>query len=305
MATFSIKLVFLWCMCINQIAAKSKFINTSLCIANRENRDECESFEMTNSIIYLFTDIPRKSNVVNVYLTSGNHFLTQDFDFHREKRIVLQGISVAKPSVIFCQNTAIGFSNMYQVEILISNVVFKNCGRETSIIWKFEERSIPIALYMFKRAYYTLENVTISHTGGVGLYSNGCREQIIKNCTFIDNRLGGAVMVLSEDSIHITETKFFNTSTMFGGLQILFDEKGQFDKVVTLSNSKFHQNLAPTGSHLLIHKKVGTRLINVTIENCTFTEAHGPGYAAMFRSLDEALGQRLVFRMIALVSTSL
>ena len=282
---FTILLFLLLCQVQNKVGDK-----VSYCITTKEKGAECQSLQVlnkTNETFERLSDLLQEGRLmymkVTIYLTSEDHSLDQDLTFDgkvHEARI--HGISTTKLSTIRCSDA--GGVQFTHAEITISNIIFSKCSKVRLINWNgIKRENISVALHL-NQTSYTLENVTISNTNGLGLYAYKCSKQIIRNCIFDNNKLGNIRMLLwhlHENvtskiiSIHIDNATICHASGVkeSGGLNIAIYPK--YNCSVTINNSIFQSN---KWRHLYVEVREENEQPNsISIINSTFSDlAHDP-----------------------------
>ena len=163
--------------------AKALCSNATICITNGdEGESQCQQ---NHQIFHTLSDLTinqTSCETVHIYLTSGTHILSSNLDFNNSvQETVICGASQGPPSIIECQGeTGIGFSENTSVRMEL--VVLLHCNRTRD-----KYQTLQAALF-FMNAQYTLSGVTVKNTEGWGVYAEDCWEQIIFNCTFINNK---------------------------------------------------------------------------------------------------------------------
>ena len=205
---------------------------------------------------------------LHVYLSSGIHSLTTSLNFATRK-VEIEG---AWRSIVQCRNlSGVKFDDYNNRYLLIKNLIFKGCNRTIS----FAEQSIHAALY-FESITYTLINVTVTGSGGYGLFSYHCDIQVIENCTFDSNKIH-VTMVVSEkglSEVNVTNSKFTRASSTYG---VTIKAEDNHNKIkVTIENSHFTGN-----------KRGGLEMLevrNILIDNCSIRDNTGTGIAILKHS---------------------
>ena len=183
--------------------AKALCSNATICITNGdEGESQCQHHQQIFHTLSELTINQTSCESVHIYLTSGTHILSRNLDFNNSvQETVIRGAYQGPPSIIECQGeTGIEFSENTSVKMELITLLHCNRTRKS-------EQRIQAALF-FKNAQYTLSGVTVKNTEGWGVYAEDCWEQIIFNCTFINNKgniaiRGTAPVVLVE----INDTK--------------------------------------------------------------------------------------------------
>ena len=187
--------------------AKALCSNATICITNGdEGESQCQHHH--HQIFHTLSDLTinqTSCETVHIYLTSGTHILSQNLDFNNSvQETVICGASQGPPSIIECQGeTGIEFSENTSVKMELITLLHCNRTRKSA-------QRLKAALY-FKNAQYTLSGVTVKNTEGWGVYAEDCWEQIIFNCTFINNKgniaIRGTTQVVL---VEINDTKIHN-----------------------------------------------------------------------------------------------
>ena len=160
--------------------AKALCSNATICITNGdEGESQCQQNLHTLSDL---TINQTSCETVHIYLTSGTHILSRNLDFNNSvQETVICGASQGPPSIIECQGeTGIEFSENTSVRMELVELL--HCNRTRNI-----HQTLQATLF-FKNSQYTLSGVTVKNTEGWGVYAEDCWEQIIFNCTFINNK---------------------------------------------------------------------------------------------------------------------
>ena len=163
--------------------AKALCSSETICITNGdEGESQCQQ---NHQIFHMLSDLTinqTSCGTVHIYLTSGTHILSRNLDFSNSvQETVICGASQGLPSIIECQGeTGIEFSENTSVRMELVELL--NCNRTRNI-----HRTLQATLF-FKNVQYTLSGVTVKNTEGWGVYAEDCWEQIIFNCTFINNK---------------------------------------------------------------------------------------------------------------------
>ena len=270
-------------------ASSSGQASCSLCVTTantNESRTECQLFNITGPNIRPLSDIGQKylgCKTVQLFFTSGTHTLNKSIDFPdaKKKNISMIGAAKGDPSVIDCiKNYGIKFSQQKRpysnkVFISISDLRFTHCKREMRTMGY--SRS-PVALY-FKYVSYTLRNVAVVNTSGYGLFADGCNQQVIVSCRFVNSTAG---------HIHITFRDYERTTDVFvsiskttlyagrstngsGGVSIRISDK-KVSCVITIAHCTFNANEGSNGSHMLV---TGENNPVIKVENSTFSNSLG------------------------------
>ena len=182
--------------------AKALCSNATICITNKNEGETLCQYQ--DQIFHTLSDLTinqTSGETVHIYLTSGTHILNRNLDFNNSvQETVICGASQGPPSIIECQGeTGIEFSEYSSVKIEL--VAMLHCSRTRNI------QQAPQAVLFFKNAQYTLSGVTVKNTEGWGVYAEDCWEQIIFNCTFINNKGNIAIRGTAPVVIEINDTK--------------------------------------------------------------------------------------------------
>ena len=129
-----------------------------ICIAN-ENEAECDIIRFVLHRLELVPEHIKPCGVaVDIQLTSGIHVLSKDLEFN--KSIILHGTLNRKKSFIICSGEfEVNFRGQ---PVYLKDVTFKNCSTASS------------ATLNFVYGAYTLENVVIEDSKGLGLSTSNC-----------------------------------------------------------------------------------------------------------------------------------
>ena len=218
--------------------------NATVCVANGNEREaECPN---SHPIIHMISDLTasqKSCRVVQIHLTRGIHILDRDLHFSDSVRMTtIHGAPHANPSIIECLNyTGIRFSENNVNMVHITNVVFVRCQKEI-LLGEPPIRYVFEAALYFRHALYTLNGVTVREINGYGLHAEDCREQIISNCTFINNGINFRLRIVD----------YFASTVL-----------------VLIKNSRIHDGIKP--SEVLI---VQERMVFI-ITDCDFKGGNG------------------------------
>ena len=266
--------VLLAVLCCSNTSEQHKCTNRIICIYSHQE-SECKRINTTNIASQLFPLKDRTEENICVYLTSEIHYLDQNFNFSdKAKRIEIHGID---HSYVSCNNQA-GLYFYNKKFVFISNIVFQNCSEFRSIeLIRGKISIMPVTVY-FKSSSYKLENVTISNSGGLGVYALQCYNQVIEKCHFNDTK--GHLKIKLSDAhtskamIIINETSFHNARSLTygGGIELNYH---YIDTKLVIMNCTFERNQAPIGDHIYIYAFNKSKYHNVFITDCTFSQAMG------------------------------
>ena len=163
--------------------AKALCSNATICITNGdEGESQCQQNHQIFQTLSDLTINKTSCETVHIYLTSGTHILNRNLDFSSSvQATAICGASQGPPSIIECQGeTGIAFNEETIVKMEL--VVLLHCNRTRNM-----QQTLQAALF-FKNAQYILSGVTLKNTEGWGVYAENCSEQIIIDCTFINNK---------------------------------------------------------------------------------------------------------------------
>ena len=260
--------------------AKALCSNATICITNGdEGESQCQQ---NHQIFHTLSDLTINQTScedVYIYLTSGTHILSRNLDFNNSvQETVICGASQGPPSIIECQGeTGIEFSENANVKMELVELL--NCNRTRNIHHTFQ------AVLFFKNAQYTLSGVTVKNTEGWGVYAEDCWEQIIFNCTFINNKgniaiRGTTPLVLVE----INNTKIHDgkePALRIGGVNVHLRNVSNF--TFRIINCHFQRNQGGH-FHLFMHNDniINHFKIIILIDNSTFNKSDGYGVFMQF-----------------------
>ena len=264
-------------------AACSKALcsNATICITNgNEGESQCQQ---NHQIFHTLSDLTinqTSCETVHIYLTSGTHILSRSLDFNNSvQETVICGASQGPPSIIECQGeTGIEFSEYSSVKIEL--VAMLHCSRTRNI------QQAPQAVLFFKNAKYTLSGVTVKNTEGWGVYAEDCWEQIIFNCTFINNKGNIAIRGTAPVVIEINDTKIHDGKetdqriTNCSGVDVHLQNTSNFN--FRIINSDLQRNQGGH-FHLLIRNNIIDN-VTILIDNTTFITSDDYGVEIQFIS---------------------
>ena len=187
--------------------AKALCSNATICITNGdEGESQCQQNHQIFSTLSDLTINQTSCETVHIYLTSGTHILSRNLDFNNSvQETVIGGASQGPPSIIECQGgTGIEFSENTSVRMELVELL--NCNQTRYISYQTHQATL-----FFKNAQYILSGVTVKNTEGWGVYAEDCWEQIIFNCTFINNKGNIAIRGTAPAvQVEINDTKIYD-----------------------------------------------------------------------------------------------
>ena len=264
--------------------AKALCSNATICITNGdEGESQCQHH---HQIFHTLSDLNQTCcESVHVYLTSGTHILSRNLDFNNSvQETVICGASQGPPSIIECQGeTGIKFSENTSVKMELITLLHCNRTRQSKL-------RIRAALF-FKNAQYTLNGVTVKNSEGWGVYAVDCWEQIIIDCTFINNK--GNIAIRGTAPVFLIE---INDTKIYNGKQSSLWQRNSIKGVdIHLGNSIlnftlriFNCNLQRNqgGNFYLIIDSDRTpdnnSIFTILIDNSTFSRSNGFGVVIQF-----------------------
>ena len=251
--------------------AKALCSNATICITNGdEGESQCQHHHQIFHTLSDLTINQTSCESVHIYLTSGTHILSRNLDFNNSvQETVICGASQGSPSIIECQGeTGIEFSENTSVKLELITLLHCNRTRRS-------EQSLQAALF-FKNAQYILSGVTVKNTEGWGVYAEDCWEQIIFNCTFINNKgniaiRGTAPVVL----IEINHTKIQNGKHFDSWPSIFYHSISGVDihlvnGIILFTLRISNCNLQGGNFHLSIDNANNNSVFTILIDNSTF-----------------------------------
>ena len=262
--------------------AKALCSNATICITNGDDGEsQCQQ---NHQIFHTLSDLTinqTSCETVHIYLTSGTHILSRNLDFSNSvQETVICGASQGPPSIIECQGeTGIEFSENASVKVEMVELL--HCNRTRNI-----QRTVQATLF-FKNAQYTLSGVTVKNTEGWGVYAEDCWEQIIFNCTFINNKGNIAIRGTAPIGIQIE----INNTMICDGKESdpsIADCNGIDVHLRNIMNLTFRiincdlQRNQGGHFHLYIHNYITCNDFTILIDNSTFNTSDDYGVGMQF-----------------------
>ena len=251
---------------------------------DRCNGDPCCSY--TDNI-----NRPMKYTNVSIYISdlSSPYTLTKQFEINRNlKYLGIFGYGISPE--ITCQDDTPIIHTLSNTDLVIeiSNLLFKNCGSRVNVrvigTTRTGEPKMFSTAFYFKRADFTLSQVTMNNSKGYNLITHICPTQKIENCTFQHNRntecdKDGSIYILIykySQPYNITVERTILTSgtakgnDLTGGIEVYLG--GDYTSTsISILNCTFHKNY---GKHLYVHtkkRKGKEKDLEVFIEDSTFS----------------------------------
>ncbi len=192
------------------------------------------------------------------------------------KETKIQGISTGQPSTIFCSNNAgIKFNENKKGSIFLTNLTIVNCKRARRV----GSKKVPAALF-FKHATYTLENVEVINSEGLGVYADSCNKQVLINCTFVNNSMGHIKIKFQDYErskqvyVNITETYFYEGNREGSGeFDILIESQSDCILNLNIENTELIGNHDQQRGHVRITAETGANAI-ILIKNSIFSNSN-------------------------------
>ena len=262
--------------------AKAQCSNATLCITNGdEGESQCQQ---NHQIFHMLSDLTinqTSCETVHIYLTSGTHILSRNLDFNNSvQETVICGASQGPPSIIECQGEAgIEFSENTSVKVELVELL--HCNRTRNI-----QQALQATLF-FKNAQYTLSGVTVKNTEGWGVYAEDCWEQIIINCTFINNKGNIAITGTYTAYQQIVQVEINNTK-IHDGKESVADCNGIDVNLRNILNFSFKiincdlQRNQDGHFHLFISNSIAPNNFTILIDNSTFNTSDDYGVEMQF-----------------------
>ena len=262
--------------------AKALCSNATICITNGdEGESQCQQ---NHQIFHMLSDLTinqTSCETVHIYLTSGTHILSRNLDFNNSvQETVICGASQGPPSIIECQGEAgIEFSENTSVKVELVELL--HCNRTRNI-----QQALQATLF-FKNAQYTLSGVTVKNTEGWGVYAEDCLEQIIINCTFINNKGNIAITGTYTAYQQIVQVEINNTK-IHDGKESVADCNGIDVNLRNILNFSFKiincdlQRNQDGHFHLLISNSIAPNNFTILIDNSTFNTSDDYGVEMQF-----------------------
>ena len=262
--------------------AKALCSNATICITNGdEGESQCQHHQQIFHTLSELTINQTSCESVHIYLTSGTHILSRNLDFNNSvQETVIRGASQGPPSIIECQGeTGIEFSENTSVKLELITLLHCNRTRKS-------EQRIQAALF-FKNAQYTLSGVTVKNTEGWGVYAEDCWEQIIFNCTFINNKGNIAIrgtapvvlVVINDTKIHDGKQFDPRPSIFYHGTNGVDIHLLVLNFTLTIFNCNLQKNQGGN-FHLSINSHMthsNDSIFTILIDNSTFNMSNGHG----------------------------
>ena len=262
--------------------AKALCSNATICITNGdEGESQCQQ---NHQILHTLSDLTinqTSCETVHIYLTSGTHILSRNLDFNSSVlETVICGASQGPPSIIECQGgTGIEFSENTSVKVEL--VVLLHCNRTRNLQFQ--------AAFFFKNSQYTLKDVTVKNTEGWGVYAEDCREQIIFNCTFINNKgniairgtISGALIEINNTKIHdgrVSDPAIIDCS----GVDVQLRNILLGDLNFKIVNCDLQRNQRGNFNIIVSNTLVYNNNFVILIDNSTFNSSDAHGIAIQF-----------------------
>ena len=262
--------------------AKALCSNATICITNG---DEAESqCQHHHQIIHTLSELQinqTSCESVHIYLTSGTHILSRNLDFNNSvQETVICGASQGPSSIIECQGeTGIEFSENTSVTMELITLLHCNRTRKS-------EKRLQAALF-FKNTQYTLSGVNVKNSEGWGVYAEDCWEQIIFNCTFINNKgniaiRGTAPIVLvaiNHTKIHDGKQFDPRPSTFYHSISgvSIYLVNDILNFTLRLFNCNLQRNKGGNFHLSIMTSPNNNSIFTILIDNSTFSRSDGHG----------------------------
>ena len=275
---FMVVIALWYCTSRSSNATCSDTTYCAACVASGsdEAENECQQqrtiFKLSN-----FTKNRTNCTTVQINLTSGKHTLDEDLEFEDSVEYTeMQGSSNGPPTIVQCENNSgIKFGNkINDSEVCLSNIAFMFCQHKVTPDPAKYPCAIQTALY-FENTAYSLQNITVSNTGGYGVFVLGSKEQFISNCTFASNSDVHVHIVLGKKadnvSITIAGTKFCQGKSNDSSGRLYLVNSANYQ--LRIVNCEFNGSEGLSGSHVLLRsrpKQVKNTRMDITIEKSTF-----------------------------------